>query len=481
MAGATVISPAVRQYALVAASAGGLFALLAGLTGTSYLHNVRVDLSPGNRYTLSDHTLAVLRDLAEPVKITGFIRTQDPRNPILKDLLWQAANESPFIDYSIIDVNKNPAMAAEYGVDAYGSTVVESAERRSDFANPSESQLVAALLYATQPPKRVYALSGHGECDIGDTDRHTGCSLVRDAMRVEFYVVEELALRGGDGVPEDCDVLLVIGPKKDPVPAERDALGAYLARGGKMLVMLDPFAAPRLAAWLRGWGVDMGDDVVIDPKNRLAGGEVLSAVSTDVNRNQLVTRRLEAPPLFSGARSVTGRDDEERKRIATWLLRSSDQSWASQDASVLRGETPRFVAGRDLNGPLTLATEVSMPVATAPAGQDGDAGEEVGEDVGASEGGRIHTRIIAYGDSDFVSNRFLDYLGNRDLLLNSVNWLAREERLIAPRAPSREPGKEYFYPTQQDLQRIFVAAVVVQPGAFLALGIGVFVWRRLKP
>ena len=30
-----------------------------------------------------------------------------------------------------------------------------------------------------------------------------------------------------------------------------------------MLVMLDPFAAPRLAAWLRGWGVEMADDVVI--------------------------------------------------------------------------------------------------------------------------------------------------------------------------------------------------------------------------
>ncbi|MEE8310842.1 MAG: GldG family protein [Candidatus Binatia bacterium] len=462
MAGASMISPSARQYLLVLAGSLGLFLLLATLTATTYLHNVRVDLSPGDRYTLSDHTLAALRGLDEPVKITGFIRTQDPRNPLLKDLLWQAANESPYIEYSIVDVNKNPAMAAEYGVDAYGSTVVESAKRRSDFANPSEAQLVSALLYATRPPKKVYMLAGHGECGMNDADRHSGCSLLRDALRVEFYRVEELSLRGERGVPEDCDVLLIAGPAKDPTRSELDALADYLEAGGKLLVMIDPFSAQRLAAWLRGWGIDMADDIVVDPQNRLGGGEPLSAVATDVNRQQLILQRLEAPPLFSGVRSLKAKDDEEQGRVGVWLLRSGEQSWATSDQSILRGTAPRFVAGRDINGPLTLAAEVSMPASAA------------------EKGGGVKTRIVAFGDSDFVSNRFLDYLGNRDLVLNTVNWLAREERMIAPRVPSREPGKEYFYPTQQDLERIFFTAALAQPGLFLLIGIVVLIWRRRK-
>ncbi|TFH18627.1 MAG: hypothetical protein E4H03_14435, partial [Myxococcales bacterium] len=315
-----MISSSARQYLLALAGSIGLLLLLATLTATSYLHNVRVDLSPGDRYTLSDHTLAALRGLDEPVKITGFIRTEDPRNPLLKDLLWQAANESPYIEYSIIDVNKNPAMAAEYGVDAYGSTVVESAKRRSDFANPSESQLVSALLYATRPPKNICMLAGHGECGMNDADRHSGCSLLRDALRVEFYQVEELSLRGEGGVPDNCDVLVIAGPSKDPIRSDLDALAEYLEGGGKLLVMIDPFSAQRLAAWLRGWGIDMADDIVVDPQNRLGGGEPLSAVATDVNRQQIITQRLEAPPLFSGVRSLRARDDEEQGRAGVWML-----------------------------------------------------------------------------------------------------------------------------------------------------------------
>ncbi|HET9063396.1 MAG TPA: hypothetical protein VFO62_08920, partial [Candidatus Binatia bacterium] len=72
----------------------GLAALLSALVAASYRYNVRFDLSPGSRFTLSDHARAVLRGLAQPVRVTGFIRTEDPRNVLLKDLLWQAARES---------------------------------------------------------------------------------------------------------------------------------------------------------------------------------------------------------------------------------------------------------------------------------------------------------------------------------------------------------------------------------------------------
>jgi len=42
-----------------------------------------------------------------------------------------------------------------------------------------------------------------------------------------------------------------------------------------------------------------------------------------------------------------------------------------------------------------------------------------------------------FGDSDFSTNRWIRQLGNGDLFLNSVNWLAQQEDLIAirPRDP----------------------------------------------
>jgi hypothetical protein len=107
------------------------------VVGATYVYNVRWDLSTGDRFTLSDHARQVIAKVDRPVRIHAFIRTEDARNPFLKDLLWQASHESPYIEYDVVDVNRNPAMAAQYGVSSYGSAVVESNGKRADFSERS--------------------------------------------------------------------------------------------------------------------------------------------------------------------------------------------------------------------------------------------------------------------------------------------------------------------------------------------------------
>jgi ABC-2 type transport system permease protein len=439
----------------------GLVALLGALVVAAYRYNVRFDLSPGNRFTLSDHALAVLRNLTQPVHVTGFIRTEDPRNVLLKDLLWQAARESSKLTYDIVDVNRNPAMATEFDVSSYGSAVVESGGRRVDFTGPTEGQLVGALLAVTQPPKKIYALTGHGECSLTETDRHRGCSGLGTAIRGEHFEVGELSLFGGRTVPDDADILLIAGATSDPLQSEIEAIAAYLDRGGKLLALADPFAAPRLSELLARYGIRLGDDVVLDPENRLGGGEMLSSVVTDLNSQHQVTATLDSPALFSGTRSVEARGDEEKGRDVVRLLRMGPRSWATTDPAVLRGATPRFVAGRDRNGPITVGVQLSQPA------------------VGAANGAK-RTVIIVYGDSQFVTNRFLEYLGNRDLALNSLNWLAREDTLVSARAKTKTPGKNFFFVSQAEMVQMFRAAVMIQPGLFIAFGLLVLLRRRLR-
>jgi hypothetical protein len=228
--------------------------------------------------------------------------------------------------------------------------------------------------------------------------------------------------------------------------------------------MLDPFAAPRLTALLADRGIDVQPDVIIDSENRLGGGEPFSAAVPNMNLRHLVTGSLKSPPLFSAARSVEAHEDERTGRRADWLLKSGDRSWASHDPAVLQGAAARFVAGQDINGPLVIAAEVWTPEVQAEA-------------TSAGKG----SRIIVFGDSDFASNRFLDYLGNRDLLVNTVNWLTREERLMAARAPRKTPGVNWLFITQEQMRTMFVGAVVVQPLVFLLIGVGVALRRRLSP
>ncbi len=233
----------------------GLLALLTGLVAVSYVHNVRWDLSSGQRFTLSDYGLGVLRNLDRKVHITSFIRTQDTRNPFLKDLLWQAAHESPYLSYEMVDINRHPAVATSRGVHTYGASIVESDSRRADFSQPTETQLISAIVHVTQPSKKVYVWQGHGECSMADTHRRNGCSGLRDAISTEFYEVAALSLLAGKQVPADAAVVVIAGPRSDPLEEELRSLATYLDQGGKLLVMLEPFRTTALAALL---GPDAG-------------------------------------------------------------------------------------------------------------------------------------------------------------------------------------------------------------------------------
>ncbi|HEY2775532.1 MAG TPA: GldG family protein [Candidatus Binatia bacterium] len=453
-----MISRSWIKWGQLAAATLGLLWLLMALVTETYIYNVRWDLSAGDRFTLSDHARQVLAKIKKPVKIRAFIRTEDARNPFLKDLLWQVSRVNPLIDYDVVDVNRNPAMAAQYGVSSYGSTVVESAGKRADFSNPSESLLMSALLKVMQEPKRIFVLSGHGECDLDNTDRHEGCSVMRDALQLESFDVEKLTLVGD--VPANADVVVIPGPQSDLLESETAALGRWLDKGGKLFVMIDPFRAPRLVALLGSHGIEVGANIVIDLENRMAGGEPWSTVLSDVNHQHLISSTLKAPPLFSLAAAVVARDNVEAGREATTLLRTGPHSWATFDPKIVETGDAHFVAGRDVNGPIPVAAVV---VERAPK---------------ASQQG-VQTRLVVFGDSDFATNRFLDYLGNKDLLVNSVNWLAREDDLMGNRPEQKTPGKNQLFISQSDADSVFGAAVLWEPGIFLLVGIAVFVRRRL--
>jgi hypothetical protein len=460
--GTSMISYSLGRYFRLLVGGTGLAALLGFAVALSYVHNVRFDLSSGDRFTLSDHALRVLDTVDRPVKVTAFIRTEDARNPLIKDLLWQVRREQPLLNYDVVDINRNPALSAEYGVNAYGAIIVESGDKRADFTNPSEQQLTGAILGVLQKPKKVYFLDGHGECSIENTDRKIGCSLIAQALGLESYDIAKIQLFGGVGVPKDADVVVIAGPQGDLLSGEVAALESWLDRGGDLLVMIDPFQAPSLIGLLGLYGVDVGANVVIEPEHRLAGGEQFSAVITDINRGHLVSSTLETPPLFSLATSVGGRDDDKAGRVITKLLNTGRSSWASFDPAVAEGNEVVFVPGRDLNGPLCVGIEATQNARSSQLGEDAT------------------TRMIVLGDSDFATNRFLDYLGNKDLFVNAVNWLAREDRLISVRPQAKKTAKNQFFISQHDGESVFRLAVVVQPLAFLMVGVILFVWRRWR-
>jgi len=108
--------------------------------------NIRWDLTPQKQFSLSDFDKRVLGGLTQNVKVMAFVRTEDPAYLELADLLFQAAAYTPRLTYQVIDVNKAPGLAREYGVSSYGEVIVESQGRRRDFDNARSDELIPAIL-----------------------------------------------------------------------------------------------------------------------------------------------------------------------------------------------------------------------------------------------------------------------------------------------------------------------------------------------
>jgi ABC-type uncharacterized transport system involved in gliding motility auxiliary subunit len=89
---------------------------------------------------------------------------------------------------------------------------------------------------------------------------------------------------------------------------------------------------------------------------------------------------------------------------------------------------------------------------------------------------RPESRLVVIGDSDFATNRWASpQLGNLDLFLNSVNWLAQQEDLIAIRP--RDPEDRRITLTNDARTRIFWITLLVIPALFFVNAWRVY-WKR---
>jgi ABC-type uncharacterized transport system involved in gliding motility auxiliary subunit len=155
------------------------------------------------------------------------------------------------------------------------------------------------------------------------------------------------------------------------------------------------------------------------------------------------------------------------------LVQTSPQSWAESDLAALTKGDGRVELNADKGdrpGPISLGAAVSAPATDAPTPEkkpDAPAGEEPR---------KPESRVVVIGDSDFPTNSVLGVQGNKDFFLNTVNWLAQQENLIAIRP--REPEDRRLTLTADAQSRIFMLSVFLLPGLVFAAGIYSWYGRR---
>jgi hypothetical protein len=430
--------------------------------------NIRWDLTPSKQFSLSDFDKRVLSGLNHNVKVMAFVRTEDPAYLELADLLFQAAAFTPRLTYQVIDVNKAPGMAREYGVSSYGEVIVESQGRRRDFDNARSDLLIPAVLQiSNEANKHIYFTIGHGERDVFDTDRNQGYSQWRNMLEQNNYAIDNVSLFAS-GVPEDAKVVVSLGPRKDFLPEELAALAKYLGHGGHYIAIIDPFGSPTLVEFMKKYYLDFIPQVVVDPAYRLTAGEILTTQIPLRSETSQISRSMSAPAVFSLGRGVmvTGKDGDAAPdglvlQQADKFLSSSHESWASNDPNALTTGITEYKAGRDIKGPIPVASEVDFAPAAAPH-------------IPVIQ----MTRIVGIGSSAFASNQFVEMLGNRDLAVSLINELAGDEMLIASRERLNKSETAGFYVSDQQAHHLLILGSAVEPAILFLIAITVFMRRR---
>ncbi len=415
-------------------------------------HHRRLDLTETGEYTLSPQTIQILSELDEPVKVTAFFTEGDYGEQELTDLLTEYSYRTDKISYEFVDPDIDPFVAQQYEIGSYGTVVFESSGRRQDIFTVDEQEITGAILKVTRETQKVvYFLTGHGERDASGYDE-TGYSGVKDYLEKDNYIVSTLNLAISGTVPTDASVLIVAAPQSPLLEQESSAIQSYLQGGGKALVMQEPGDEPVLSGVLAEWGLGYGADVIVDPERALFGMDALSPVVESFTYSE-ITRDLPAVVIVT-ARSVTRTVEQPEDVSILALIESSDASWGETDFEALTRQEAAYDEGVDLEGPLAMVMSV----------------EAYGEDESA-----VGTRLVAFGDSDFVANGNMSLGGNVDLFLNSVNWLAEEEELISIR-PEAEVSREIILSAGQ-ARFLQYSSVIFLPVAVLLAGVAVW-WRR---
>jgi ABC-type uncharacterized transport system involved in gliding motility auxiliary subunit len=462
----------VKYGSISAGSVALVLAILIGINWISSRQNKRWDLTANKQYSLSDQTKQILGSLQKPVVIRLFYRS-DPSFDIqrYRDQLGEYAYHSKQVSIEYVDADKEPFKAKQYEVQSYGTVVFEYDGRIERTTTTDEQGLTNALKKVIEgTAKKIYFVQGHGERDPSSSEPD-GYSGIESSLKSENFEIAKVTLAQEGKVPDDATVLVVAGPNTDLFPPELDAIRAFLKRAGKLWIMVDPpdkADAPQptqLIALAKEWGFTIGNDIVVDASGlgrQLMGTD--ASVPLGMPAAHAITQGFRLLTGFPFARSVTPVEGGVEGRHPQKVIETDRRSWAESDLKgLLSTGAPKMEPDKDKAGPVTLIAAVSAPAAEAPTGAP------------AADGPKPETRVVVTGDSDFLTNRFINIPGNRDLGQNIANWLAQQENLIAIRP--RDPDSRPITLTEQQGTFINWLTLAIVPGLLFATALRVW-WKR---
>ncbi len=450
-----------RQTKYAAYATTYILVIVAVLVVANFLanrYNKSLDATSNKRFTLSDQTKKVVGELKQDVTIQYFDRPSGMQAG--KDLLERYANLSPKVHVQYVDLLKQPQLARAANVSREGEAIVDIGPKKEEAKTFDEEGVTGAVIRALKGGERTVCIVGGSGEHRPDDSTADGLSEFQTSVQKDNYKSKNISLLEKADVPSDCTVLVVAGPTGDYIQAEVDAIKKYVENGGRALFLLDPPLKlgrkeisdnKALVDLLASWGVTPEKDLLLDenPVSQLVGLDATVPLVTSYESHPIVTELSGTATGFPISRSLDTKNTD--KTTVTKLFSTSANSFATTNLS---SPEIRIDPNKDKKGPFTLAAAV-----TYNTGKPNNQG-----------------RFVVVGSSRWISNSFLRFNGNRNLMLNMMNWLSSDEDLISIRPKEQEDRRisltqRQFFTLRSVSQFLLPLIVVIS---------GVMVWWRRR-
>ncbi|WP_413575431.1 GldG family protein [Bdellovibrio sp. HCB290] len=433
--------------------------MLAVLSVVNYLgvrHYATFDFSSSQGNTLADQSVKLIKSLDSELKVYFFykkgVEGNEENRRSFRELIKKYQDINSNIQLNFVEVNERPDLAKDFGVDkGSGTAFVEYKGRRNLLQKIDEQEFTSSLVKVTREKnKTIYFTIGHGESALDDAKEGLGLNALKVILERNRYAVKLLPLIQEPVVPADADVVVIAGPIQNFLAHEIEALETYLKKGGSLFIALESQNPANLEKLVGKMGIELGNNYIFNIVDTVMGqgvnqGPVMGSVFSPMNE---ITKSF-------GSNEVTlFRHPQSLKKVKELPGMAIDELVRTNPKSM----SFNSLAMKD-DGPVGSFALV----------------DQVTGQWDSDPNNKQFSAIIA-GDVDFMTNQMLYQNLNRDLVLNAIAALAKEESLIS--ISPKEAQATQLVLTNTNFGIFLFAFLIPLPLVLLGIGVTLYVRRR---
>lgn len=431
-----------------------VFFILGLINYISFKHPYLKDFSLYQINSLTEQSRQVVRSFDKPVSFKLLARDQEAIqiSPLLE--LYRMQNSK--VEIENFDVDLRPDIVSQYQITKQPALVVEANNRSQVVYDFNELNITNALIKINrQSSPVIYYLDGHGGA-MFDSQEAQGFSNLKELMKNAMFEIRPLNLLTQTEVPFDASLVIIWGARLPFQKFEIEALEKFMARTGRLMVAIDPeFNRPQvdnLREFLKKYRLEIRNDVVIDnaPGSFVNGSNGMAPVLNEYSSEHEITRNFKEQSFFPVTSSLHEFNTSSIEGKFTSLGQSSSApaSWGEVSFQEFVNKSIKYDLGKDNPGPLTLAATFENE----------------------------KYKVVAFGNSTFVSNAYGKFSGNFTLFLNSLSWVADQGKLISFNLPVIQSEPVFISDYQQGI--IFYFSVIFVPLLMFVLAVWVYRSRQ---